>query len=335
MIYIGYEEIWSDIILDGIKTGYEVSTLGHVRNKKTGNELTLFYPEKYSKKKKNRARMYLFVTLIYKNNDGKKIKTTRSVSRLVALAFIPIPKRYIKKGYTSDDLEVDHIRDGDPLNHDDNTIYNLQWLTHKENVKKAQEHNLYNKDNMKGIKHPEWDWMKGEFNANAYYSEAVVRKICTELEKNELSVKDIAKKYDVKKGFVQDIKLKRAWKHISSEYDIENHSIKGCVVYDYKKEDLELMDELIIQGKNNNYIRNALNLPVNKTTSAIISKHRKKLGKNITVHTTYTKEFISRLHSLIAQGYTNKQIKGILNLPSTQQTYNLLSSHRRKITQSI
>ena len=59
--------------------------------------------------------------------NGKCI--TKTIHRLVAIAFIPIPDEL--KGIPIDKLDVDHI-DG---NKDNNCIENLHWLKHKDNCR--------------------------------------------------------------------------------------------------------------------------------------------------------------------------------------------------------
>jgi hypothetical protein len=86
--------------------GWEVSNLGGIRNKKTGNVL------KGSVSKKG----YKYVCL---NGVGSK-----RLHRIVAEAFIPNPN-----GYT----EVNH-KNGNKL---DNRIYNLEWCTHQQNMHHA------------------------------------------------------------------------------------------------------------------------------------------------------------------------------------------------------
>ena len=73
---------------------------------------------------------YYYVKL---HHPGSKPKSFR-VSRLVALAFVPIPedKKHLVNAYKK--LKVDHIDD----NRLNNKAGNLQWLTNSENMKKAR-----------------------------------------------------------------------------------------------------------------------------------------------------------------------------------------------------
>lgn len=102
-------EEWRTCVYNGeVYDNYEVSSMGRVRNVKTGRIL---------KPQKNKDG-YLQVGLC-KNGNKKKV----SVHRLVAFAFIE-----------NDDVEnkndVNHINE---LRHD-NRVENLEWMTHKENI---------------------------------------------------------------------------------------------------------------------------------------------------------------------------------------------------------
>lgn len=66
-----------------------------------------------------------------------------------------------------------------------------------------------------------------------------------------------------------------------------------------------------------------------------ISKHRQKLNMRVTKRTVYTKEFIDQLHALMLSGKTNAEIKEIMNLESSQKTYNLFAVHRRMLKKQL
>ena len=267
MIYIGFEEEWRPIVVKGkYKTNYSVSNFGKVRNDKTGKIL-----------KPSQKGKYPIVTIRYKNNKGKTKSFGTAVSRFVAIAFIPIPQRYLDMGLAYRDLDVDHIRDGDSTNHEDNSVYNLQWLTHEENIEKAKDKGLYEKENLKGTKQPDWDWMVGGSNPNAKYNESLVRKICRDIENNKMSMKDIAKKYDVKYGFVTDLKSGKAWAHITKEYDFTKYDKRKNQFDTHTDKDRELLDELIRRGATNAQIYSILKLDPEKHAGWIY-RHRIKLG---------------------------------------------------------
>lgn len=118
------EERWCTCPYPAIR--YEVSTLGRIRKKRTGEIIKLGYthynPITAKKRHKSSEKSYAMFRIRYK---GKRYVT--SVHRCVAMAFIQRP---------SDDLfaryEVDHING----NKHDNRVENLEWVTHSENVRR-------------------------------------------------------------------------------------------------------------------------------------------------------------------------------------------------------
>jgi hypothetical protein len=113
-------EIWKPIIIDNIESNYEVSDIGNVRVKSTKKLRSLC------------IREYIVVTLFYNN-----MRKNHQVHVLVATAFVPndVPERN----------RVNHI------NHNchDNHAYNLEWVTHAENIKHAHQ-----KEGRKSTKKP-------------------------------------------------------------------------------------------------------------------------------------------------------------------------------------
>ena len=107
-------EIWKDIT---DFPSYEVSDLGHVRNKNTQHMKTTWHDNDG----------YLKVTLMKFDNGKKSYRKT--VHRLVAEAFM---------GGKHDTLQVNHINGIK----DDNRVTNLEWVTGSENVKHAYDTGL-------------------------------------------------------------------------------------------------------------------------------------------------------------------------------------------------
>lgn len=320
MIYIGYEELWKPIVIkEKYETHYSISNFGKVRNDETGKIL---------KDRMNGKYHMIKISYTDENGDCKQFGT--NICRLVAIAFIPIPEKYKKKGLGFDDLEVDHMRDGDPKNHDDDSIYNLQWITKKENIKKAKEAGLYEKTHMKGTTHPDWDWMVGEKNATAIYSNKLIHKICKAIEKNKLSMREISEKYEVPYGLVTDIKGGKSWKHISCLYDLSKYNKRKNQYDKHTDEERKFLDKLIESGATNEEIYRLMKLDPTKDCGWI-SRRRKRSGHSVSKRTVYSKEFIDKLHGLMIEGKTNKEIMNILNLDSCQKTYNLLAIHRKKV----
>lgn len=109
-------EIWKDV--QGYERLYQVSNLGRVKSLgRFVDKLKCHYwQEEKILKLRKRADGYLNVIL------SKKGKTkTFSVHRLVAVAFIPNPENK---------TEVDHIN----AIKTDNSVNNLRWASHKENM---------------------------------------------------------------------------------------------------------------------------------------------------------------------------------------------------------
>ena len=109
------------------------------------------------------------------------------VHRLVA-------KHYITKPRGKD--IVNHI-DGDPSN---NSVFNLEWCTQKENVKHAFKTGL-----AKG--------RKGSENFFAVLDEATAKEIRCDLEKG-IPVSKLVKKYGIKKSSIYNIRNRTTWKHV-------------------------------------------------------------------------------------------------------------------------
>lgn len=123
------------------------------------------------------------------NNDGYPYVCTKHgaayVHRLVALAFVPNPNGY---------KEVDH-KDGNRANPN---AYNLEWVSHSENVRRAAEKGAY----------------RGEKNGSAKLNRYDVMGIKA-LDSLGLSSYKIAKLYPVSREQIRSIINGKKWKHIS------------------------------------------------------------------------------------------------------------------------
>lgn len=176
-------EIWKDIPLPELK-GYKISTYGQIM-KKDGSGL---------KSQNLSENGYYRVCLHYK---GKVLNF--SVHRLVALTFIPLPEKFIRKKLTAANLVVNH-KDGKKTN---NRVDNLEWVTVKGNMDHAKEHGLLG--------------YMGENSHLAKMTNSTAEKCCKMLAKGK-SFNEIAEKLGISRKTVIHIKYGETWTHISKKY---------------------------------------------------------------------------------------------------------------------
>lgn len=131
------------------------------------------------------GRGYLVLGLTIKG----KIRT-KAIHRLVAEAFIENPNNL---------PEVNH-KDCNRLN---NSVENLEWITHSENIKYS-----YTMGNRNVL---------GESNANCKTNQQIVIEICELLDKGfkPSKIRDLGYNY----ALVRKIKSKQNWSHISCNYN--------------------------------------------------------------------------------------------------------------------
>ena len=176
------EEIWLPIT--GYEGAYEVSSFGQVRSIRLekGNA-RLGCQRKGGIIKPNKAQKYLAVCI-----SKDKVRLTKTVHRLVAIAFIPNPKCK---------PQVNHI-DGNKFN---NHVSNLEWATPSENIKHSFALGL--------SKSP-----KGEKQGSSILKVESVVIIKTLLANGGLTYKQIGEQFGVKRSTIKDIKIGRTWSHV-------------------------------------------------------------------------------------------------------------------------
>lgn len=119
-----------------------------------------------------------------KKNSRKSIRTHTIVGKL----FVENPNNY---------PELDHL-DGNRMNP---SADNLEWVTHKENIKRAYEKGSYD-GRIVGIKNP-----KAKLNEN------IVKDIRNDFDLG-MSQKKISVKYNVPWSTVHNIITYQTWKHV-------------------------------------------------------------------------------------------------------------------------
>lgn len=176
-------EVWKDI--EGYEGSYQISNKGRVKSlkriveRKNGRKLDI--KEKIIDHG-NDAYGYPLIILT-KNN----VKKTKKVHRLVAIAFIDNPENK---------LCVNHI-DGVKTN---NEVYNLEWVTRKENSQHAKDIGLKND--------------KGESNPSSKLTELEVIEIRRLSKTSNLLQREIAIKFGVTRSTVSHILNRKTWQHI-------------------------------------------------------------------------------------------------------------------------
>ena len=143
-------EEWKDI--PRYEEVYQVSNLGNVRNKTTGNVLKSY----------DNGRGYLFVRL---SINGKK--DNYYVHRLVAELFLPCD---------GGKNAVNHI-DGNKKN---NCATNLEWCTYSENQHHAYSHGLY--------KHPTKEILQCDLHGNIIKQWASIKEASETLRINKNNI---------------------------------------------------------------------------------------------------------------------------------------------------
>jgi predicted DNA-binding protein YlxM (UPF0122 family) len=99
-------------------------------------------------------------------------------------------------------MEVNH-KDGDKSN---NKLENLEWCTGSFNVRHSLD---------TGLKAP----AKGEQITGHKLTESEVLEICELLINSNLSLSTIGDKYGVSKYCIFDIKRKKSWKWLTTDYN--------------------------------------------------------------------------------------------------------------------
>jgi hypothetical protein len=121
--------------------------------------------------------------------NGNSIK--KRVHRLVAETYLPNPLLL---------REVDHI----DCNKKNNNLENLEWVSSKENKRRARLNGLY-------------DNTIGENHHNAILTEDIVHSICKCLQ-DGMRNKDVSELFGIHKDLISHIKIGDLWRPISSQY---------------------------------------------------------------------------------------------------------------------
>ena len=180
------------------------------------------YSNKTGKLKKLKLHLtdngYLDVSILV----AKAKSLRKRAHRIVAETYLENPNNL---------REIDHI----DCNKQNNQVSNLEWVSSKENKRRARLNGLY--DNTVGEKHH-----------NSVLTEAQVHSICQCLQ-DGMRNKDVADLHSIHKDVVGHIKKGDIWKQISSQYQFQIKRNKR------KSSDfIRKVCEMISFGKTNNEI---------------------------------------------------------------------------------
>lgn len=173
-------ENWKDIV--GYEGLYRVSSFGRIKRlSKVRDGSNAILPEKILSP--NKAGRYCGITLTI-----NMIRTTYLVHRVVAIAFLPNPEN----------KETVNHKDGIKQR---NFLSNLEWATQKENIHHSWNNKLAT--SRKGTKHH-----------SCKLTEMEVFEI-RKMAKSKIDYREIAKKFNVAKSTITNIKKGKSWAHLT------------------------------------------------------------------------------------------------------------------------
>jgi len=290
------KEEWRMVIYKGITTPYAVSNYGRI-----------FDLDKMEIPEIEWHKMTYFIIKM-KLDTGKHKRI--GIYRLVAMAFIPIPQRYIDAGYTEDDLVVDHIRDCEEDNHDDNTIWNLQWLTSFENSSK------YNNIAFSDIRKP----FSVEFRRE-------LDEMILNGDDNNTIYKTAKEKYGYEKYELKSnlqVRRRRLGKTLKEHHEYDKYYINK-------------IDDFLKKGYSNEEIMNTFDMPASETSYMRLLKYRRKILKipaNVSKYLNNDQN--KKLNELISSGMKPKEILNeMINLYSMKLSDNDKIKFKSTITSRI
>ena len=262
-------EEWKRIIIDDIPSKCAISNYGRIVDLEKGESTPIY---------KHRGHYSTCIPL--ENGEYKRI----GLYRLVAIMFIPIPEKYINEGYTYHDLVVDHIRDGDEDNFDDNTMWNLQWLTYRENTSKAAKCG-YREAFPKGFRERLDKMILDGFDNNYIFN------VC--LEEYGIDKKEIKATLQVRRRRLGVI--------------LKEH-------HEHDKKFVKRVDKLIQQNLSNIEILEVLGMEPDKRTIRLIRYRRSILKKPSDLSKYFDENTNNKINDLISKGIKAEEIMDSIDL---------------------
>lgn len=225
---------WRRIMINGIKTDYEMNINGVLRNTSRLNSHKGFI---------SKAGYYRYLLSV--KIDKRVNKIYLSKHRLLCCLFLPIPKKYKEMGYKQENLCINH-KDGDKLNCD---LTNLEWCTSLEN----QMHAIEN-----GFKKP-----RGEDSYMHKYYEHDIFIVCNMLQSGK-HPREISDYTGIPVSQIYQIAYGKTWKHVSSNYRFPNFENKQ---HEYKVNTDDIIHETckLLTATNMSYSEISKKLNVSKS----------------------------------------------------------------------
>lgn len=172
--------------INGYNGEYQIDIYGNVWSFKKSKEIIL---------KPQRMKNGYRTIGLKKNGIGK----TFLIHRLVAIAFIDNPENK---------PEVNHING----NKNDNTVSNLEWVTHSENMTHGFENGLID--------------LNGENQVNSKLKEKDIQEIIL-LRKQKWTCKQISKKIGVSSAHINRILNNKRWKYLNNSFCNKDFNLRA------------------------------------------------------------------------------------------------------------
>ena len=194
------------------------------------------------------------------------------VHRLVATAFIPNPENKLQVNHKDGVRTNNNIENLEWCSAKENMRHSFQTPGLRPKTKNSinedtarkicemLETNLYTLPEIakkcnttlyivKGIKYrTTWTDISKDFNVENHtiradhhvkMSEDTCEQICQELEKNQLTIREISELFNVTYEQVVEIRAHKTWRHVSKKYKIDNHTI-----HQWQKQNIDKVDTI-------------------------------------------------------------------------------------------
>ena len=330
--------IWKPVYLDGIRSNYDVSEYGNVKNIKTGKMLL-----PYTLKESGRERVLLHL-------NGKKFYI--KIYRLVYIAF---------KGPIPENMTVDHIDE----NRNNNHISNLRILSASDNIKsflknhpdhgfqknisddiimkffEKMKHGMYYKDAAKDCNISEvyaYNLLRGLrrkeiWSMYAPFPKSAHRKSYLSESDQMVAIADIIDGYSTREilnhiNVIYNAKSIDAIAKLRKKLGIKDPKY-------FEESFIQDIDALIIQGNSNADIYKIMNIEFTTRISDFMARRRKYLGIPNNNYKYGNAEEVKLIRSYIELGMSNSEILQKIGKEKNQYYVDLFGRLRQEHKKQI